>query len=202
MCWSGWPNRAGCRVSITVDHGPEFESQALDAWAYRCGVHLAFIRPGKPNENAYVESFNGRLRDECLNEHWFLTLAHAQAAIEAWRVEYNTERPHSSLAYPTPAQICRGACRPRDRGQHANPIQDTSIVNRRLKIDAGLNRGARRFIEITSCSRKLFRTYLQCCPMPLLRIRKARCRNVISASTHCVYSFYGHKPSKERSDWH
>ncbi len=69
----------------------------LDTWAYRCGVRLAFIRPGKPNENAYVESFNGRLRDECLNEHWFLTLAHAQTAIEAWRIEYNRERPHSAL---------------------------------------------------------------------------------------------------------
>ena len=95
----------GLPRSITVDHGPEFESQALDAWAYRCRVHLAFIRPGKPNENAYVESFNGRLRDECLNEHWFLTLAHAQVAIEAWRIEYNNERPHSSLGYLTPVQF-------------------------------------------------------------------------------------------------
>ncbi len=97
--WRGPPQ------SITVDHGPEFESQVLDAWAYQRGVRLAFIRPGKPNENAYVESFNGRLRDECLNEHWFLTLAHAQAAIEAWRVEYNTERPHSALGYLTPQQF-------------------------------------------------------------------------------------------------
>ena len=92
-------------ASITVDHGPEFESQVLDAWAYRSGVRLAFIRPGKPNENAYVESFNGRLRDECLNEHWFLTLAHAQTVIEAWRIEYNSERPHSALRYLTPAQF-------------------------------------------------------------------------------------------------
>jgi putative transposase len=95
----------GLPVSITVDHGPEFESQVLDAWSYRRGVRLAFIRPGKPNENAYVESFNGRLRDECLNEHWFLTLTHAQTAIEAWRVEYNSERPHSALRYLTPAQF-------------------------------------------------------------------------------------------------
>jgi putative transposase len=97
----------GLPQSITVDHGPEFESQVLDAWAYQNGVRLAFIRPGKPNENAYVESFNGRLRDECLNEHWFLTLAHAQTAIEAWRVEYNTERPHSALAYLTPTQFAQ-----------------------------------------------------------------------------------------------
>jgi putative transposase len=97
----------GLPQSITVDHGPEFESQVLDAWAYQNGVRLAFIRPGKPNENAYVESFNGRLRDECLNEHWFLTLAHAQTAVEAWRVEYNTERPHSALAYLTPMQFAQ-----------------------------------------------------------------------------------------------
>jgi putative transposase len=97
----------GLPTSITVDHGPEFESQVLDAWAYQSGVRLAFIRPGKPNENAYVESFNGRLRDECLNEHWFLTLAHAQTAIEAWRLEYNNERPHSALGYLTPMQFAQ-----------------------------------------------------------------------------------------------
>ncbi len=97
----------GLPESITVDHGPEFESQVLDAWAYPSGVRLAFIRPGKPNENAYVESFNGRLRDECLNEHWFLTLTHAQAAIESWRLEYNTERPHSALGYLTPQQFAQ-----------------------------------------------------------------------------------------------
>ena len=120
----------GLPLSITVDHGPEFESQVLDAWAYRHGVRLAFIRPGKPNENAYVESFNGRLRDECLNEHWFLTLAHAQAAIEAWRVEYNTERPHSSLAYLTPAQFAEAhAARPSAvsmQTQSQNPVSLTA----------------------------------------------------------------------------
>jgi putative transposase len=92
----------GLPHSITVDHGPEFESQTLDAWAYRRGVRLAFIRPGKPVENAYVESFNGRFRDECLNEHWFLSMQHARSTIEAWRIEYNTERPHSSLNNLTP----------------------------------------------------------------------------------------------------
>ena len=87
----------GLPLSITVDHGPEFEGQVLDAWAYQTGVSLNFIRPGKPIENAYIESFNGRFRDECLNEHWFLTMAHARRVIELWRMEYNTERPHSSL---------------------------------------------------------------------------------------------------------
>jgi putative transposase len=91
--------------SITVDHGPEFEGQVLDAWAYQRSVHLSFIRPGKPNENAYIESFNGKFRDECLNEHWFITMTQARQAIERWRVEYNTERPHSSLGDLTPEEF-------------------------------------------------------------------------------------------------
>jgi putative transposase len=97
----------GLPRSITVDHGPEFEGQVLDAWAYERCVHLSFIRPGKPNENAYIESFNGKFRDECLNEHWFITMAQARRAIEAWRIEYNTERPHSSLGQLTPEEFAR-----------------------------------------------------------------------------------------------
>jgi len=95
----------GLPGSITVDHGPEFESQVLDAWAYKRAVRLAFIRPGKPVDNCYIESFNGRLRDECLNEHWFMSMQHARSTIEAWRVEYNTERPHSSLDDQTPEEF-------------------------------------------------------------------------------------------------
>ena len=95
----------GLPLSITVDHGPEFEGQVLDAWAYEHNVRLNFIRPGKPVENAYIESFNGRFRDECLNEHWFLTMAHARRVIEQWRIEYNTERPHSSLGDLTPEEF-------------------------------------------------------------------------------------------------
>lgn len=95
----------GLPSSITVDHGPEFEGQVLDAWAYEAKVQLSFIRPGKPNENAYIESFNGKFRDECLNEHWFLTMAQARQIIEAWRIEYNTERPHSSLGDLTPQEF-------------------------------------------------------------------------------------------------
>jgi putative transposase len=87
---------------IRVDNGPEFISNALDAWAYQRGIQLQFIRPGKPVENAYIESFNGRLRDECLNQHWFLSLEHARRIIEEWRADYNTARPHSSLGYLTP----------------------------------------------------------------------------------------------------
>jgi len=89
---------------IIIDNGPEFISNALDNWAYQRGVKLTFIRPGKPVENAYIESFNGRLRDECLNENWFLTLEHARGIIERWRVDYNTARPHSSLGYLTPEE--------------------------------------------------------------------------------------------------
>jgi len=95
----------GLPRSITVDNGPEFDSKVLDQWAYRRGVQLSFIRPGKPNENAYIESFNGKFRDECLNEHWFISLAHARSIIEAWRIEYNTERPHSSLGNRTPQEF-------------------------------------------------------------------------------------------------
>ena len=82
---------------IVMDNGPELTSRALDAWAYARGVRLRFIEPGKPTQNAFAESFNGRLRDECLNQHWFLSLADARRIIEAWRVDYNTVRPHSSL---------------------------------------------------------------------------------------------------------
>jgi putative transposase len=89
---------------ITIDNGPEFTGKALDAWAYRTGVKLNFIRPGKPVENAYIESFNGKLRDECLNENWFVTLKDTREATEAWRIDYNEFRPHSSLGDLSPLQ--------------------------------------------------------------------------------------------------
>jgi putative transposase len=95
----------GLPQTIVVDNGPEFAGRTLDAWAYAHGVSLRFIRPGKPIENAYVESFNGKFRDECLNEHWFVNLVDAKAAIEAWRIDYNTVRPHSSLGGRTPDQF-------------------------------------------------------------------------------------------------
>ena len=95
---------------IVVDNGPEFAGRALDTWAYANGVELRFIRPGKPIENAYVESFNGKFRDECLNEHWFVSVAEAKAIIEAWRVDYNTVRPHASLGQQTPAAYAAAAC--------------------------------------------------------------------------------------------
>lgn len=93
----------GAPVSITVDNGPEFAGRVLDEWAYRRGIRLRFIRPGKPVENAYAESFNGKFRDECLNEHWFTSLNHARELVGQWRQEYNHERPHSSLGDLPPA---------------------------------------------------------------------------------------------------
>lgn len=92
---------------IRTDNGPEFVGKAMLTWAHRHGIDLRLIEPGKPNQNAYVESFNGRLRDECLNEHWFTSLAHARAVIEAWRREYNDERPKRSLGGLTPAQYAK-----------------------------------------------------------------------------------------------
>jgi putative transposase len=93
--------------TITMDNGPEFAGRALDEWAYRKGVKLSFIRPGKPIENAFAESFNGRLRDECLNINWFLSLKHAREVIEVWRKDYNTVRPHSSLGGLAPQEFMK-----------------------------------------------------------------------------------------------
>ncbi len=90
---------------ITVDNGPEFASKAMDEWAYRRGIKLSFIRPGKPVENAFAESFNGRLRDECLNINWFMSVRHAREIIENWRQDYNEVRPHSSLKGKTPKEF-------------------------------------------------------------------------------------------------
>jgi putative transposase len=91
--------------SITVDNGTEFTSKALDHWSYRNGVHLDFIRPGRPVENGYIESFNGKLRDECLNVEVFFNLADARRKLYLWRRDYNHHRPHSALADRTPAEF-------------------------------------------------------------------------------------------------
>jgi putative transposase len=97
----------GKPIIIRSDNGPEFTGKAMLTWAHRHGIALRLIEPGKPNQNAYVESFNGRLRDECLNEHWFMSLAHARALIESWRREYNEERPKRSLGGLTPTQFAK-----------------------------------------------------------------------------------------------
>jgi putative transposase len=106
----GLRERRGLPQVLVTDNGPEFAGQALDVWAYQHGVKLHFIEPGKPMQNAFVESFNGKLRDECLNEHWFGTLGEARQAIEAWRRDYNEVRPHSALGNRTPQEFsARGA---------------------------------------------------------------------------------------------
>jgi putative transposase len=92
---------------IRTDNGKEFCGRAMLRWAHANGVTLRLIEPGKPNQNAYVESFNGRLRDECLNDHWFINLVHARALIEVWRCEYNEERPKKALGGLTPAAYAR-----------------------------------------------------------------------------------------------
>ena len=95
----------GYPKAIRTDQGPEFTGKALDQWAYKHGVQLKMIQAGKPTQNAFIESFNGRFRDECLNDHWFTTLGEARILIAAWRRDYNQCRPHSSLDYQTPAEF-------------------------------------------------------------------------------------------------
>ncbi len=95
----------GYPKTIRVDQGSEFVSRDLDLWAYAKGVTLDFSRPGKPTDNAYIEAFNGRLRAECLNAHWFLTLADAAEKLEAWRRYYNEERPHGSIGHKVPISL-------------------------------------------------------------------------------------------------
>jgi putative transposase len=93
--------------SITVDHGSEFTSKALDQWAWDNGVQLDFTRPGKPTDNGLCESFNGRLRDECLNVNEFISIDAARQRIEAWRVDYNDHRPHGALGHLTPSEYAK-----------------------------------------------------------------------------------------------
>jgi len=103
-------DQRGVPKSIRVDNGPEFVSKALDKWAYENKVELDFSRLGKPIDNAFIESFNGSFRDECLNINWFLSMEDAQDKIESWRLDYNSFRPHSSLGNMTPREFA-GTCR-------------------------------------------------------------------------------------------
>ena len=99
----------GSPKCIRVDNGPEFVSRHLDLWAYQRGVELDFSRPGKPTDNAFIEAFNSRFRQECLNQHWFLNIQEAKATIERWRVEYNRERPPGALGDLTPIEFLQPA---------------------------------------------------------------------------------------------
>lgn len=91
-----------------MDNGPEFILKVLDQWAYETNVKLDFSRPGKPTDNAYIESFNGSLRDECLNVNWFLSIEDARSKLETWRKDFNEYHSHSSLEYMTPAEYAAG----------------------------------------------------------------------------------------------
>jgi putative transposase len=111
--------------TLMLDNGPEFSGHALDRWAFQHGVQLHFIQPGKPVQNAFIESFNGKFRDECLNEHWFLTLQEAQLVIEAWRREYNEERTHSTIGDVTPMEFIHNQ---QDRSQAAPDSTSLALV--------------------------------------------------------------------------
>ena len=107
----------GYPATIRTDQGPEFTGRSLDQWAHANHVKLVLIQAGKPTQNAYIESFNGKFRDECLNENWFVSVEHARAVINAWRRDYNEVRPHSSIGDRTPAEFAatlreRGALSP------------------------------------------------------------------------------------------
>jgi putative transposase len=105
----------GVPKSIRVDHGLEFVSKDLDLWAYCHCVNLDFSRPGKPADNSFAETFNGKVRDECIDQNWFLSLADAQLKCEAHRHEYNTERPHSSIGNKSPVEFVKSigaSCHP------------------------------------------------------------------------------------------
>lgn len=107
---------------IRSDNGKEFTGRAMLTWAHRNNVALRLIQPGKPTQNAYIESFNGRLRDECLNEHWFASLLHAKVEIERWRREYNEERPKPGLKGLTPAAYAKQlAAKPATLTMDSNP---------------------------------------------------------------------------------
>jgi putative transposase len=111
---------------ITVDNGPEFSGRALDEWATRRDIKIDFIRPGKPIENAFIESFNGKLRNECLEMNWFLTMAEAREIIEKWRIEYNTIRPHRSLGGIPPEKFAK-SCKFSDGLAHLNQVLEGAI---------------------------------------------------------------------------
>lgn len=126
----------GCPQSIRVDNGPEFISKSLDLWGYWNGVSLDFSRPGKPTDNAFIESFNGTVREECLNQHWFLSLDDAQEKLNAWRHDYNNERPHSALENLTPREYSRRPTSTRARQTGSAPPAITAASTSGAPVQA------------------------------------------------------------------
>jgi putative transposase len=129
----------GLPAQIVSDNGPEFTSKALFLWAQRAGVRLHFIQPGKPTQNAFVESYNGKFRDACLNEHWFVTIADARRHIEAWRIHYNTVRPHSSLGNRTPEQFRLAGEKGCGKDGHVVTLENSSSFPLSHSHDSGDN---------------------------------------------------------------
>ena len=119
----------GTPQSLRCDNGPEFTSRHFIGWCEERGIALVHIQPGKPMQNGYVESFNGRFRDECLNANWFLNIADAKQKIEGWRMEYNGERPHSSLAYRTPNEFAEVCSELTSRMEAIPPIRPPLVVS-------------------------------------------------------------------------
>lgn len=111
---------------IRTDNGPEFAGRVMQSWAASNGVELRFIQPGKPVQNAYIESFNSRLRDECLSQHWFASLSHMRSVIDNWRDDYNHHRPHSALGYVPPATFA-ARCRRLADGTSQNLASPTTM---------------------------------------------------------------------------
>ena len=109
------------KLKLCCDQGSEFTSRILDLWAYQHQVKLLFSRPGKPTDNAFIESFNGTLRRECLNTQWFLSLAEAQAQLQVWREEYNVSRPHRALHDQTPEEFANNHAN-KDRVKEVKPV--------------------------------------------------------------------------------
>jgi putative transposase len=140
----------GAPKALLCDNGPEFVGRSLDLWAYLNKVRIDFSRPGKPTDNAHVESFNGRLREECLNSHWFVSMEDAKRAIEAWRVDYNESRPHRALGNQTPLEFAlaastsacsKGDKKPETHNQFGTKTGSPS-KSRRLTTSSALKRGA------------------------------------------------------------
>lgn len=113
---------------LRMDNGPELTGKALDRWAHEHGVQLDFIRPGRPTDNGHIESFNGRLREECLNQNVFVSLADARRTVEVWRQDYNRHRPHSALAGLSPEQF---------RASYPGNIKEQAVTNLSLGYQAG-----------------------------------------------------------------
>ena len=133
----------GLPEEIVLDNGPEGTSRAMFDWSERTGVRLRFIEPGKPVQNAFVESLNGKLRDECLNLHWFRSLRRAREEIERWRHHYNTERPHSALGYRTPWRSSPRTPQQRLSLLRAPRCRSSPSSTREIPVRRGPKRGER-----------------------------------------------------------